>query len=580
MSAHISHINDHRDEPRDRWIHVADEEEDETVTPTAVDLEIRATDTGNTRRLINRHGANLRYVAQWKSWYIWHGHYWERDLTGEVMRRAQETVRHIYVEAASASDSGRKELARWAMQSEAKERIKAMVSLAEFQPEVAVTPDDFDAQPWLLNCRNVTIDLRTGETKAHDRRDMLTSALDFDYDPTAECPTFLRFLDRIMGGNAALIAFLQRAIGYSLTADIREECIFVPWGGGSNGKSTLLNVIRDLTGAYSRTMSPDTLAASNHRNGSGPSSDIARLKGARFISAIETDEGQRLNESLIKQLTSREPITARFLNQEDFEFAPTWKLWLATNHKPTIRGTDKGIWRRIKLIPFNVTITEDEKKEAGDIAAKLRGELSGILNWAILGCLAWQQNGLGVPEEVKQATNEYKNEMDVLGAFLGECCIIRAGCRVSLDPIYDEYREWCEEGREHQLKKREFTKRLEERGFSKARTQANGGNQWQGIGLKTDYPDLVPSVDGPVPSVNDDVPSVGTVSSVPTNPEFNGTPESLLKELKTTEANLGVKELGKKPRMETPKNASVSFSSSVSSVSSDDLIFSGECRVA
>lgn len=462
-----------------------DDDEDEEPKDqdyTCPDVEIRPTDSGNARRLIKRHGHNLRYVAQWNGWLVWNGHYWERDLTGEVMRLAQDTVRSIYAEAAQASDRDRKIIARWAMQSESKERIKSMVTLASFQKEVALTANDFDAQPWLLNCKNVTIDLRTGKSKKQDRKDLLTNALDFDYDPSATCPLFVGFLDKIMAGNKTLIAFLQRAIGYSLTADISEECIFVPEGKGSNGKSTLLNMIRRGTGSYARSMSPDTLAASNKRNGSGPSSDIARLKGARFISCIETDEGQKLDESRIKQFTSNEPIVARGMHENDVEFPPTWKLWLATNHKPVIRGTDDGIWRRIKRIPFNVTLRDGEKDP--HFLDKLYEELPGFLNWAIEGCLAWQREGLGEPDEVKAATNEYRTEMDVLGKFIAECCVQDPNTRVKLADLWRQYDQWAQGSGETRITNTILSDRMRERGFTVKRG-SKGATVCIGIRLKT-----------------------------------------------------------------------------------------------
>jgi len=455
--------------------------------------EIHHTDSGNARRLVNEHGTDIRYVMQWKSWYVWNNQYWERDRTGDVMRRAQETVKHIYMEAATTPDRGRRrQLVWWAMQSESAARLGAMVKLAQTEQKVVAVPEQFDAKPWLYNCRNYTIDLRSGEARKHRRSDMLTSAVNFDYDPLTECPTWLGFLYTITNGNQNLIDFLQRAIGYSLTGDVSEQVMFIAWGSGNNGKSTLLNVIRDLTGAYARTVSPDTLAASNKNGGSGPSSDIARLKGARFISAIETSHGQHLNESLIKQLTSSEPMTARFLNQEHFEFAPTWKLWLATNHKPNIRDTDNGIWRRIKLIPFTATIMASEEEKRA-FPAKLRAELPGILHWAIQGCLEWQKHGLGIPAEVESITNTYRNEMDVLSAFLSECCVEASSAHVTFQALYEAYDAWCGENHIQQLGSRTFNARLRERGHIEGRG-TGGYSVWRGIGINADR---VTSLEGP-----------------------------------------------------------------------------------
>jgi phage/plasmid-associated DNA primase len=280
-------------------------------------------------------------------------------------------------------------------------------------------------------------------------------------------------------------------------------------------------------------------------------------------------------------LASREPITARGLNQDDFEFPPTWKLWLATNHKPVIRGTDKGIWRRIKLIPFTVTLYGPEDKgyedapehlrKNGDLGDALKKELPGILNWAIEGCLAWQRDGLGEPEEVKSATSNYKNEMDVLAAFLSECCVVSPRAHVGYQKLYKVYGEWCAENHETQLRALDFAKRLEERGFEKKRTESNGANGWKGIGLKADYPDhFASAATEDASGTTEDAsvnPSCGTkgdkAQSQINSAHEAPVPTEETEALKTTEGILYVQKASQNLYRETPKNASVSFSASV-----------------
>lgn len=555
-----------------------DRERDREIARAFDDLEnepdpdIRNNDQGNARRLVMQHGASLRYVKRWKTWLVWTGTHWQKDETGAAMRYAKDTARRIYHEAANvANTADAKQLAHWAMQSESESRLRSMLSLAESELEVARTTDDFDQNEWLFNCRNGTLDLRTGKLKAHDPADAITHYVDVEYDPQATCPNFLSFLDVIMDGNQAMVDFLQRAIGYTLTGDVREECLFIPWGDGSNGKSTLLNIIHDITGAYSRNMRPESLMASRQQSGSAPNGDIARLKGSRFVSAIETDQGQRLNESQLKILTSRDPVTASFKYGDDFEFPPTWKIWLATNHKPVIRGTDGGIRRRLKLIPFTVKFVDPkEHPEAparlhknGQMGSLLKQELPGILAWAVKGCLIWQRDELDIPQKVKQATSEYFDEMDVIGAFLGETCITGASYKTSYQTIYAAYKMWCEQMNEYTLKARDFAKSLEERGLEKRNSAPNGSAEWHGIGLRCDYPNAqnasVTSAIGTSPKSAPAQEPPGLVST-----EAN----SLLRH---TEAVLPKVNSHKNLYRDLPESASVSLSASVASVTESSL---------
>lgn len=439
------------------------------------------TDLGNAERLVSWHGADLRFCHADKKWLIWDGKHWKQDDDGEADRRAKDTVRSIYQEAADAPDNNMaRALGIHAMRSQAHPRIRAMISLAESEPQIAVRRADMDADPWLLNVNNGTVDLRLGDgaipigpirpigpigLREHRREDLLTRALRVDYDPDAECPLWHGFLRRVMGDNEELIGFLRRAVGYSLTGIVREQCLLILWGAGANGKSTFLETIMSLLGTYAVRTRAESLMV--QRNDSIPN-DIARLAGARMVTAMEAEEGRRLAESLVKSLTGGDQIAARFLNQEFFEFHPEFKIWLGTNHKPVIRGSDHAMWRRIRLVPFAVTIPEEEQDR--DLREKLLAELPGILAWAVRGCLEWQRDGLGVPAEVRSATDGYREEMDVLGGFIADRCVIDPSSRESAKALYEAYRSWCAENGEDPRSQKWFGGKLRERGFDDAKT--------------------------------------------------------------------------------------------------------------
>ncbi len=439
--------------------------------------EIITTDWGNAKRLVRLHGQDLRYCHLWGKWLVWDGRRWDKDSTAAVVRCAKDAVRNIYLEAAEELDEKRqKALAEHAIRSAAERKISAMISLAASEPGIPVLPDQLDADPWLLNCLNGTLDLRTGELRPHKREDLITRVLPITYDPTATCPKWEAFLNRIMAGNQNLIRFIQRAVGYSLTGDVSEQVFFMCYGTGANGKTVFLRTLLALLGEYGRPVDPELLMA---HTGEVHPTIRADLMGARLAVAIETEEGRRLNETLTKWLTGGDKLKARFMRQDFFEFEPTHKIWVATNHKPVIRGTDHAIWRRIRLIPFNVTIPAEEQDTR--LPEKLREELPGILAWAVRGCLEWQKHGLGVPEEVKNATEGYRAEMDIIAQFLEEACIIDPVAKARASDLYRSYTTWCEENGEHPLSQKNFGMRLTERGFR--REVSNSVRWWRGIGL-------------------------------------------------------------------------------------------------
>jgi len=446
--------------------------------PTAAN-SFNCTDLGNSKRLVSQHGDVIRYPFAWKKWLVYDGKTWNIDNNGQILRLAKDTVKQIYTEAATITDTyQRQSIAKWAVSSESEHRINAMISLAESEPGIPISPQELDTNQYLLNCLNGTVDLQIAQLKSHDPKTFITKVIPVAYDPAAQCPQWLEFLETIFAFNYDLIRFIQRAIGYTLTGDVLEQCLFLLYGLGANGKSTFIDVVSMLLGDYSQGADFETFLI--HKNET-IRNDLARMTGRRFISAIESEGERRLAEVLIKQLTGGDTITARFLFGEFFDFKPTFKIWLAANHRPTIKGTDYAIWRRIKLIPFNITIPEEKRISKTILMDTFKKELPGILAWAVQGCLEWQKNGLQAPEEVKSATNNYREEMDTIGAFLEECCILTPEVKARAGDLYDTYKAWSAASGEYTLPQRSFGLRLTERGLERVKSS---GNYWKGIGIK------------------------------------------------------------------------------------------------
>jgi len=460
-----------RDQPRQQPASAGQATEHRAATFSV----IHNTDLGNARRLVARHGTDIRYCHAWGAWFIWDGRRWAKDETGEIQRLARATVASIHEEASrQVSAELWRALEKWAMRSESRERLGAMVDVAGDEPGVYIRHTELNANPWLLNVMNGTLDLQTGKLRPHRREDAITKISPVVYDPGATCPLWLSFLRRILP-DPALRAFIQRAAGYSLTGLTIEQCLLFLFGTGANGKTTLIETLMGLLADYAQKAPTEMLMT---RPGGSIPNDIARLPGARLVVAAEIEAGRQMAESLVKDLTGGDTMVARFMRQEFFEFRPTHKLWMYGNHKPIIRGTDDGIWRRIHLVPFLVTIPEAEKDPG--LVKKLNAELPGILKWAVDGCLAWQEKGLGIPGAVDQATGKYRAEMDVLGRFLGDCCHLEPRARVTKAALYEAYERWGGD-----LTKRKFGDALRERGFEDGRGSGNAAI-WKGIGQLTD----------------------------------------------------------------------------------------------
>ena len=436
------------------------------------------TELGNAERLVARHGKDLRFCHPWKKWLAWDGCRWRLDNTGEVRRRARRTVRAIFGEAKIVDDDDkRKQLAAWALGSETRDKLASMVHLAEVEDGIPILPDSLDRDPWLLNCLNGTLELKTGLLREHRRKDGITRVCPVTYKGDAECPWWTSTLHKIFAGNLDLIGFFQQLCGVALTGTTTEQILPILFGDGSNGKSTILNALLEMLGPdYAIKAPPELLMVK--RNESHPT-ERAALFGKRLVVAIETNDTSRINEKMVKELTGSDIISARRMREDFWDFKPTHKIMLCTNHKPAVRGTDYAIWRRLKLIPFTVKIPDDQADK--EMPEKLTGELSGILAWCVQGCLDWQEAGLNPPKEVTEATEEYRKDEDVLEAFLAEHCTINPALRAKATPLYERYRQSSERTGETPANQRKFGKAMTAKGFTRV---LDNGTWYQGIGLR------------------------------------------------------------------------------------------------
>jgi len=454
-------------------------------TPKGVDgmapsFATALTDLGNAERLVRDHGADIRWVAAWKRWIVWDGRRWSVDETGQVERYAMQTVRGLYEEAAASNDPDRvQELVLWAVKSESARAIRDMMTLARSMKGISVTADDLDSHHWLLNVLNGTIDLRSGDLRAPRREDLLTNIAPVRFEPESECPTWLAFLDRIFAGNAELIRFAQRIIGLCLTGDVSVQKLFILYGEGANGKSTFLTTIQEMLGPYSLQAAPELLL----RKGDGQSNhptEVAALRGRRMAVCTEVDGGRGFAEATVKRLTGGDRVTARFCMKDFFEFSPTHKLLLACNDKPTVRGNDEGIWRRLCLLPFAVTIPESERDDR--LKEKLANERSGVLRWALEGTRAWQTEGLREPLAVVEETARYRSDEDLLAGFFGDRCVFVPHASAFAHELRSAYATWCASREERPVGTRTFARYLRSRGASN-KSSTNGKIRWIGVGL-------------------------------------------------------------------------------------------------
>lgn len=443
------------------------------------------TDLGNAERLVARHGTELRFCHPWGKWLVWDSRRWKIDDTAEVFRRASSTVRSIYAEAATYStEAARNAVVAWASKSEAAERMRALLSLASSRHGIPILPDALDKDPWLLTVQNGTIDLRAGTLREHRRADFLSKLVPIDYSSDASCARWHAFLERVVP-SPDVRAFLARAVGWSLSGDTSEHALFFCWGTGRNGKSTFLRIILELAGDAGRQISSDLLLQKKHEE--HPTA-IAELFGCRVAVSTELPQGRAFDEALVKNLTGGDMIWARRMREDGWNFKPTHHLWIGGNNKPVIRGADIGIWSRIRLIPFVVTIPPKERDRK--LLAALRAELPGVLAWAVAGAGDYHRNGLSEPPEVHAAVKEYRDDMDQIGGFLAEKCdLSKRDSRVPVAELFAAYSRWCSEAGEDAVSKKMLTMRLAERGISCSRNTR--GRLYRGIRLQPDAAKVV-----------------------------------------------------------------------------------------
>lgn len=460
---------------------IAAEEGEKPAPPKPREIIARPfTDLGNADRFVASFGDSFRHTAA-KGWLAWDGARWAPEARDTVFRAAIEAVLKIREEAgiyADDEDGKKSKLAvyKWASASQSSSKLEALLHIAQNAKDIAVKVASFDKDAWLFNCQNGTLDLRTGDLLPHSRSHLITSISPIQYTESAECPRWMDFLDRVMEGDREMIRFLARAVGYTLTGSNKEQCFFINFGNGANGKSTFMETVKYLMGEYGVTTPMRTF---QDKKDPGIPNDLAALRSARLVLASEAERTNRLAESLIKSLTGGEAIAARFLHQEYFEFTPQFKIWLGTNHRPQVVGTDDGIWRRVNLIRWGVTIPKEERDP--NLGEDLKREAPGILNWALAGLADYRANGLGVPEKVREATTEYREQEDSLGRFVSDECTVDGATEEGAEQLYATYTQWCQNGKERPLMQKLFKVEMERRGYPYRRK--NKGRVYCGLKL-------------------------------------------------------------------------------------------------
>lgn len=453
----------------------------EEAEPTRFNL----TDYGNAERLVSLYGDVIRYGPERKAWLIWDGKVWSWDMGGVgIAKLAKKTARNIYREAADEPGGDmRKELVRHARATERQARIDAMIKSAESEPGIAIAVEDLDTNHWLLNVANGTIDLRTGTLKPHDRANLITEILPVVYAPNATSTEWDAFLHQIFAGNADLISYVKRGLGYSITGDQSEQVFFFCYGIGFNGKSTLLNACRLVLGNYASQVPPTAFMVDKIKRG-GPDEAIASLKNKRLVCSTELEGGQRLSVSLVKRMTGGEPLWCEHKFERGHSFQPTHKLWLSGNHEPVITDTTNSIWYRLKKIPFSVEIPEaDRKKGYAEYLASRHS--AAVLAWLVRGCVEWRTAGsLGEPDIVKRAVEEYREAQDILHDYLTERCLFQKNTTIDQKSLYADYKRWAEDNDVSAIGRLTFRTRIQEKG-----AMVGIGNKnvriWRGIRLLT-----------------------------------------------------------------------------------------------
>lgn len=426
-------------------------------------------------RFAAAHAQDLRYVEPWKRWLEWDGARWRIEET----LRAFDLARALCRQASAEAKAQRKTKIAAAVAS--KKTVAAVESLARADRRLAATPLQWDRDPDLLNTPGGTVDLRTGRKRDARREDYITKRT--AVAAGGECARWRLFLERVTGGDRELERFLQRIAGYAATGSTQEHALFFLYGTGANGKSVFVNTLVGVLGDYAITAATETFAAGS---GNRHPTELARLRGARLVSATETESDQRWGEARIKALTGGDRVTARFMKQDFFEFVPEFKLVIAGNHKPALRGVDEGIRRRMNLVPFTVTIPLEERDEK--LYDALKDEWPGILQWALDGCAEWQGEGLAQPEAVRAATEQYIADEDAIGQWLADRCIVRPTYYTTVADLYASWRAWADKAGEFIGSQKRLSQALQDRGLTPRRQSGTGRHGFDGIGLQVAAP--------------------------------------------------------------------------------------------
>jgi putative DNA primase/helicase len=438
------------------------------------------TDTGNAECFENEFGSDYLYNITNNQWLRWNDVIWEADKNNKVDSDILSTVRRRQIVAASSETNqitDKSKILNYLVRCENVRNRKDIKQAAQWLQHFATTIEQYDTDTYLASTLNGTLNLRTGEFYKAKRSDYITRQMGAHYEPEAECPRWLKFLDEITGGDAELIKFVQKIIGYGLTGDTIEQKMFILNGFGKNGKSVFIKTIQALLGDYASSASFKTFDADKQ---SEQTNDLAALNGRRFVSIIETEKDKKLNEPLVKLVTGGDRVTCRFLHKEFFEYLPQFKLFLATNHRPVITQANFAIWRRIVLIPFTQNF---EGREEEGLDEKLLAELSGILNWALAGLRLWQTERLkAFPKSVMEATGKYKEDSDTVGQWLDLRVRLGSILQAQSSTAYTDYRDWTIENGYFALSNRSFKSALEEKGFLSQRETK--GVVWRGFELK------------------------------------------------------------------------------------------------
>jgi putative DNA primase/helicase len=459
------------------------------ISAASDDAESHLTDMGNARVFARLFRGQLLFASDMQRWFHWDGIRWSQATPTDMIGLAKGVSRErLRLARAMPEGDTRVAAGKWAFACEGSKRIAACLALAASEPEFALVSGQLDKNPWLLTVENGTIDLKSGELRQHSQDDLITLMSHVSFDKEAKCERWLQFMREVTLGDGALVEYLQRAVGYTLTGITSEQCFFLLHGSGRNGKGKFISIVSALLGELSRTAQFETFLV-HQRNPSAASPEYAILRGARLVKASEPDEGARFSEATMKMLTGEDDVTCRDVYGLLFTYRPQFKLWFLANHKPTIRSTDLGTWRRPKPVPFRAHFEEGSPTDDPEIEHKLLAELPGILNWALTGCLEWQSTRLGTCEAVRQAAKTYRAESDLIGRFLEERTVSGKSFFTTCAEIYRAYSTWAKESGEYVMSATAFGKRLSEREIERSKPMGVRGYQGLGLVASFDVPD-------------------------------------------------------------------------------------------